>query len=116
MTRDQLFTLVVVAFVLLLNFVVRLLRRRREREAPRGIEPETPRSPPRVHRLPFPVVEPQRARTGPQGGPLPLVVPPSATRRRARSSLRDLRTVRRGIILMTILAPCRALEPPDPHA
>jgi hypothetical protein len=115
MTRDQLFILVMLAFVLLINLVVRLLRRRREREAPRGIEPETPRSPPGARRLPFPVVEPQRARAGPQGAPLPLAVPPYAAARRARSSVRSLQEVRRGIVLMTILGPCRALEPPGPH-
>jgi hypothetical protein len=116
MTRDQLLILAGLAFVLLINFITRLLRRRREREAPRGIEPETPRSPPRAHRLPSSVVEPQRARAGPQDAPLPLAVPPYAARRRARSSLGSLREVRHGIVLMTILGPCRALEPPGPQA
>jgi len=116
MTRDQLFILVMLAFALLINLVVRLLRGRRERQAPRGIEPETPRSPPPAHRLPFPVVEPQRARTGLQSAPFPLAVPPSAACRRVRSSLRSLQEVRRGIVLMTILSPCRALEPPGPQA
>jgi hypothetical protein len=116
MTRDQLLILVGLAFVLLINALARLLRRRREREAPREIEREAPMIPPRAPRLPLPVVEPRRARADRHGAPLPLSVPPYAARRRARSSVGSLQEVRHGIVLMTILGPCRALEPPGPHA
>jgi len=46
--------------------------------------------------------------------PVPTVVPPVATRRRASSPLGSLQEVRRGIVLMTLLGPCRALESPRP--
>jgi hypothetical protein len=116
MTRAQLLILVMVAFVILINLITHVLRRRRERDAPRRIEPEAPQIPPRAPRLPPLVVESRRALERPHGAPLPRAVPPSAARRRARSLVGSLREVRRGIILMTILGPCRALEPPDSHA
>jgi hypothetical protein len=116
MTRAQLLILVMVAFIMLINLITRVLRRRREREAPRRIEPEAPQIPPRAPRLPPLVVEPRSAREGPHSAPLPLAAPPSAARRRERSLVGSLREVRRGIVLMTILGPCRALEPPDSHA
>jgi len=116
MTRAQVLILVMVALVMLINLSTRVLRKRRERDAPRRIAPDAPQIPPRGPRPPPPVVEPRRAREGPHGAPLPRAVPPSAARRRARSLVGSRREVRRGIILMTILGPCRALEPPDSHA
>jgi hypothetical protein len=115
MTREQLLILVVVASILLINFAARMLRRRRESAMLRESEPEAPQIPPRAHRLPPPVVQPRRAGEGAHGAPLPLAVPPSAARQRVRSSLGSLRQVRRGIVLMTVLGPCRALEPPGPQ-
>jgi hypothetical protein len=115
MTREQLLILVVVAFVLLINFAARVLRRRRESAMLRESEPEAPQSPPRAHRLPPPVVQPRRTGEGAHGVPLPLAVPRSAARPRVRSPLGSLRQVRRGIVLMTVLGPCRALEPPGPQ-
>ena len=56
MTREQLLILLVLAFVLLINLTVRVLRRWIRGEAPRGIEPEVPQVPPPGHRLPPPVV------------------------------------------------------------
>jgi hypothetical protein len=116
MTRAQLFILVMVALVLLVNLLARVLRRWVKGGAPRGIAPEAPLSPPRGDRLPPAVVQPRRAREGPHSAPLPRVVPPSAVRRRVRPPVGSLRAVRRGIVLMTILGPCRALEPPAPPA
>jgi hypothetical protein len=116
MTRAQLFLLVMVALVLLVNLLARGLRRWGTGDAPRGMEPDTPQIPPRGRRPPPPVAEPRRAREGPHSAPLPRAVPPAAARRRARSRLGSPRAVRRGIVLMTILGPCRALEPPAPPA
>jgi hypothetical protein len=116
MTRAQLFILVMVALVLLINLLARVLRRWVKGDTPRGIEPEAPQIPPRGHRPPPPVVEPRRAREGPYSAPLPRAVPPAAARQRAHSRLGSPRAVRRGIVLMTVLGPCRALEPPDPPA
>jgi hypothetical protein len=116
MTRVQLFILVMLALVLLINLLARVLRRWVKSEAPRRSEPETPQISPREHRLPPAVVQPRRAREGPHGATGPRAMPPSAARRRARSPAGSLRAVRRGIVLMTILGPCRALEPPGPPA
>ena len=112
MTREQLFILLVLAFVLLINFAVRVLRKRVADEAPRAREPEAPQISPRARRPP-PVVAPRRPHEGPVAAPSPRAVPPVTRRRQTGAPVGDLRTVRRGIVLMTILRPCRALEPPD---
>lgn len=49
-----------------------------------------------------------RARAGRVARPTPLV--PAGARRPARSRIGTLKDVRRGIVLMTVLGPCRALE------
>jgi hypothetical protein len=114
MTREQLLILVVLAFVLLINFAARVLRRWVKGDVPRGMEPEAPQRVPRGPRLPLPVAQPRRVREGPESTPSPVAVAPHAGRRRPRSRLRSPREVRRGIVLMTILGPCRAREPSDP--
>jgi hypothetical protein len=114
MTRAQLFILVMVALVLLVNLLARVLRQWVKGDGPREIDPDTQQIPPRGSRPLPPVVEPRSAREGPHSAPLPRVVPPSAARRRGRPPVGSLRAVRRGIVLMTILGPCRALEPPAP--
>jgi hypothetical protein len=113
MTREQLLILVILVFVLLLNLLARLLRRRVKGEALRGVEPQAPPIPSRAYRRAPSVAEPPRAREGPHAAPVPVAVPPGAPPRRARSPVGGLQGVRRGIVLMTILRPCRALEPPD---
>jgi hypothetical protein len=114
MTREQLFILLVLAFVLLINFAARLLRRWVKSGVPRGMGPEAPQSPPRGPRLPLPVAPSRTVREGPQGTPLPVAVAPPAARRRPRSRIGRAPELRRGIVLMTVLGPCRALEPSDP--
>jgi hypothetical protein len=114
MTREQLLILLVLAFVLLINFAARVLRRWVTGKAPRRMEPEASQSPPRGPRLPLPVAQPRRVREGPQGTLSPVAVAPYVARWRPRSRLGSPREVRRGIVLMTILGPCRALEPADP--
>ena len=113
MTRAEFFILVMMALVLVLNLLARGLRRWGTGDAPRGTAPEAPQIPPRVHRLPPPVVEPRRAGRGPATAPSRPAGPPADARRRARAPLGGRRAVRRGIVLMTVLGPCRALEPPD---
>jgi hypothetical protein len=113
MTRAQLFLLVMTALVLLVNLLARGLRRWVKGDVPRGMESEAPQIPPRGRRPPPPVVEPRRAREGPSTAPWRPAGPPDAAHRRPRSPLGGRRAVRRGIVLMTVLGPCRALEPPD---
>jgi hypothetical protein len=112
MTREQLFILSLLAFVLLISFAARLLKRRVAGEVPRAREAERLALPPRVHSLP-PAVVPRQFYESPGTATLPLVMPPATPRPQARAALGDLWAVRRGIVLMTILGPCRGLEPPD---
>lgn len=46
--------------------------------------------------------------------PEPVGAPPVVTRQRPPGRLGSRQDLRRGMILMTILGSCRALEPPDP--
>ncbi|HSF31186.1 MAG TPA: hypothetical protein VLK82_12050 [Candidatus Tectomicrobia bacterium] len=114
MTRDQLLILVALAFVLLINVVTRLLKRRLGGEAPRTPETEVSGIPPPVRRPP-PVVTPHRIPAAADTTPSRHAVPRMAARPRKRAPLGGLRSVRHGIVLMTILGPCRALEPPGPQ-
>jgi len=112
MTYEQLLILLMLAFVLLLNVVVHALKKRVEGEGLRARKPEVPEISPRARRPP-PVVAPRRPHEAPGTAPMPLTVPPVTLRRRPPVPVEDLRTVRHGIVLMTILRPCRALESPD---
>jgi hypothetical protein len=116
MTRQQLFLLLGLGVVLLLNLVARGLRRWGTGHAPRGTAPEAPPVPARGRRPPPSVAEPRQASEGPSTAPSRPAGSPAAARRRARAPLGDRRAVRRGIVLMTVLGPCRALDPPDSRA
>jgi len=115
MTRQQLLILVATALVLLINFVTRLLKRRVGRETPQRPESGVSEMPRPARRSP-PVVAPRRLPAVPDTMQLPRAVRQIAPRPHGRAPLGGLRAVRHGIVLMTILGPCRALEPPDPHA
>lgn len=118
MTRTQLLFLLLIAFVLLLNFVTRALRRRVVRAAPRSSESKVSEIPRGAQRPP-PATTPRRSSEAPRAprtAPLPVAVRPARPQPRARAPLGGLRAVRRGVVLMTILGPCRALEPPGPPA
>jgi hypothetical protein len=115
MTREQLIILVGTALVLLINFIRRMRQRRVQGEAPRRQESDVSERPQPARRTP-PVVAPRRLPAVPDTTPVPPARPRVVTRPRARAPLGGLRAVRHGIVLMTILGPCRALEPPDPQA
>jgi hypothetical protein len=115
MTREQLLLLAGMALVLLINFIRRMRQRRAGGEAPRRRESDVSERPQPARRTP-PVVAPRRLPAARDTTPLPLATPRMAPRSRARAPLGGLRAVRHGIVLMTILGPCRALEPPDPQA
>jgi hypothetical protein len=102
MTVEQ---LVVIAIAVLIALGNLLARRRQSR--PAAGPPHEPGVPDGL----APVGKPPR----PRRRPAPSAPPPSdlpVTRRRRRSRLGTLREVRRGIVLMTILGPCRGAEPP----
>jgi hypothetical protein len=115
MTREQLLILVVLGLVLLSNVVARVLRRWVGGEVPRAREFDVSEMP-RPARRPPSVVAPRRLPAVPDTTPLPPTMPRGVPRSRSRAPLGGLRAVRRGIVLMTILGPCRALEPPGPQA
>jgi hypothetical protein len=103
----ELLLLVLFGVVLwLFNVVLPAWFRRRQSDAARDVERPGP-----------PVV--QRPRTPPplgaaaRGTPLPAVPPLVATPQRVPVWPGRRRDIRRGIVLMTILGPCRALESPD---
>ncbi len=100
------------ALVPLVNVAVRVLKKRVESKAPPAKQPKVSELSPQVRRPPS-VVAPRQPHQGPIAVLWPRAVPPVTRRRRTGTPLGDLRSVRRGIVLMTILRPCRALEPPD---
>jgi hypothetical protein len=121
MTLETLFFVLLVAFVVLANVILPWLRRRLEAGMPREREPQAPEAtrrakvlPPRPAPAPGRPPAPSRPREGPIRAPLPAVAPPAAKRREARWPVASLRDARRGIVLMTLLGPCRAVEPYDP--
>jgi hypothetical protein len=115
MTREQLLLLAGMALVLLINFIRRMRQRHAGGDASRRRESDVSERPRPARRTP-PVVAPRRLPTAPDTTPLPIAMPRVAPRPRVRTPLGGRRAVRHGIVLMTILGPCRALEPPDPQA
>lgn len=106
--RAALLLLALVLVGWLLNVFLPAWVQRRQRTAPRDVGPPVPPVVPRA-RTPQPL-----PRVAPRSTPVPAGEPLVAPRTRAPVRLDHLRDVRRGIVLMTILGPCRALEPPDP--
>jgi hypothetical protein len=110
--------LVTIAIILasFFGFVLPWLRRRaerwrRERRARSAMAPEAIGAVP-VGVSPLPtVVRPVVARPASPRPPAAARVRPAAGRRR-RGPLGSLSDVRRGVVMMTLLGPCRALEPP----
>ena len=105
----ELLLLLVIGVILwLLNVVLPAWIQRQQRDAPREVGPPVPPVAlrPRPPRLVREVVRP--------GLPVPAVEPRVAIRQRMPMRLGSRRDIRRGMVLMTILGPCRALEPPGP--
>jgi hypothetical protein len=111
----QLLLLAVFLLVPLLNLVLTLWRRRR-REGTQSVEPVVPETPAQETR-PRAI---QAGRAGVSGDRprretprTPAEVPPGAPRLKVAAGLGP-RDARRGVVLMAILGPCRALEPQAP--
>jgi hypothetical protein len=105
---EQLLPVALILLALLFRPFLADLLRKGQRAAAQEREPEAP---PRLSPL---RASPPTPHAGPRGAPLLETPLPDVTRRRARSHLGSLQEVRRGIVLMTILGPCRALESPRP--
>jgi hypothetical protein len=115
MTRIQLILLAGMVLALLINFLRRLRQGRIERDASHRRESDvSERS--RPTRQPTPVVTPRRSPAVLDTTPAPPARPRVVTRLRGRAPLGGVRQVRHGIVLMTILGPCRALEASGPQA
>jgi hypothetical protein len=111
MTRVQVLLFAAIVLTPLFSLLMRAVKRRLEGKAPRDLGPEAPSVPTPV-RLPIP---PARAAARPRDtsrNRATGMVATSAAGGRALSRLGSEREVRRGIVLMTVLGPCRALEPP----
>jgi hypothetical protein len=91
----------------LLSLFLSYLRQRAQSEAQREVDRKAPPVLPRESAPPPPRVMASRA------SPLPVVSPLVDRPQRIPSRLGSPREVRRGIVLMTILGPCRALERPE---
>lgn len=111
---EQLLPVALILLVLLLRpFLADLLRTGQRAASPEG-EPEALIVLPKAPLRPSPFrVNPSTPHKDPRGASLPEK-PPGVIRRQAHARVRSLRDVRRGIVLMTILGPCRALESPRP--
>jgi hypothetical protein len=119
---ELLYVLAFVGFVLFNYFVNRAARRRQQEE--QALEAERPAPPPAQEEEPF---EDYWGRTtAPSPAPAPAVVvsqpvrsapPPPPARRSVhpvRALLNDKRDLRRAVVLMVVLGPCRAQEPLEP--
>lgn len=109
----QIILLIVFILVPLIKFVVQQVKRRFEGKMPRSASATRIRQ--KIQAEPATLPTPRAARDRVQVNKLqaPVVLPPLEKRHFTRTSLlRTPREVRRGIVLMTILGPCRAFDPP----
>ena len=105
--RSQFLILAVFLGACLLSLFLQYLLKRGQSYARQDIDPKTTPDLPREPTPPASRVMPSRAT------PLPTAAPLAVPHQRTPSRLGSLRDVRRGMVLMTILGPCRALEPPE---
>jgi hypothetical protein len=107
--------------IVLLNFIAqRAARHRQQQEQARALIPSAP--PPSEEELSedvwgrTPTRPPSIPVLVPRPAPAPARAEPSMPRRDhpVRALLQDKRDLRRAVILMMVLGPCRAQEPPDP--
>ncbi len=106
MSVEQLLFLVLFVLIPLFNILRRVLTKRPPPvPAPVRVEP-MPALPPRRELLPVPALaHPPARETTAERRPAPVAEP------RRRKPYLHSSDVRRGIVIMTILGPCRALEP-----
>jgi hypothetical protein len=114
MTRIQVLLFAVFVLAPVFGVLMRAVGRRLKGEAPRDLGPAAPSIPVRLRTQPPTTTG---ARPGPRGRARGIVasgmvVTSVAAGSRPPSRLGSRREVRRGIVLMTVLGPCRALEVP----
>lgn len=102
-----------IAFILLplLNFVMQRIKRRLKSQTPEKEPVAQIRR--QAQATPAPLPTPRASRNRVHGSQAPTISTPlSRSHFTKRALLGTSRDVRRGIILMTILGPCRAFDPP----
>ena len=110
MTAEQLLLLATIVLLPLIDAVLRRIAQWREAAPiPKTAAVRSPDGSP-------PVFRPVRTREHSPGLPSPTAAPLVAPRRQARPRLGSLREVRRGIVVMAILGPCRGLESREPRS
>src|ERR671919_541164 len=108
----QILLLILFILVPLINFVMRRVRKRLEDQIPE--EEFVTQIRRQAQATPAPLPTPRASRNRVRELQAPIVLTPLARSHfTKRSLLGTPRDVRRGIILMTILGPCRAFDPPD---
>ena len=108
----ELLLLLVIGVILWLLNLLQAWVQRQQRGTARDAEREGGPPVPPVALRPRP---PQLAREVARHGlPVPAVEPRVAIRQHVPMRFGSRQDIRRGIILMTILGPCRALDPPGP--
>ena len=105
--------LLLIAFILLplLNFVIKRLRRPLEDRIPQAPVAQIRRQ---AQATPAPPPTPRASHNRVHGSQAPTVSTPLSTSHfTKRSLLGTPGDVRRGIVIMTVLGPCRAFDPPQ---
>ena len=115
MNLEPFFYLALFLLIILITFISQWLRSELEKEAAPEIESEKPSILGKDHRIwPTLTEEPLRFRKVQPGKEFSLThLTRQESQRKRLTRLGSLRDLRRGIVLMTILGPCRALERPN---
>ena len=108
---EQIVLLLILILAPLINLVLQRARKRSKEQSREESVPEihrevrvNPRRPPTAAAL----------RTRTEGSPVTVIsAPRSKTRSTKKSLLGTRRELRRGIIMLTVLGPCRACDPPN---
>jgi cytoskeletal protein RodZ len=110
---EQIILLLIFILVPLINFIMHRVRRRPEdnRSKEQSVEPIPRRTQARPITVASKPAE-SRARAAASQAPTISSVPLATSRSINRALLRTPRDLRRAIIIMTILGPCRAYDPP----
>jgi hypothetical protein len=109
--------------IVLFNYIAQRAARRRQQEEEAQAQAAEQAAPPPAEeelledvwgRTPTPAPAPAPV-LAPRPAALPIAAPPPAPRRShpARALLRDKRDLRRAVVLMMVLGPCRSQEPPE---
>jgi hypothetical protein len=114
MTRAQVLLFAALVLAPLVSLLMRAAKRRFGGEAPRDLESDALSVPAPVRMPPVPATGAgARPRDLSRGRATGMVLTSAVAGGRGLSRLGSAREVRRGIVLLTVLGPCRALEPPS---